>query len=167
MSGWGCAREREQLGEGLELLAGHVAQLPAVHRRHGVIERRDERPPGFGDGGHDHSAIVSVAETSNEPPLLHSVQEAGYVGVPLDHAPGDVAAGRALAARTTQDAEHVELGEREIVGPEECRLGLEERVRGPEGTEEDFLLDARKRHVLPNLILQGAGHADRYTLQRI
>ena len=157
-SAWGRARERQQVGEGLELLAGHVAELLAVHRRHRFIERGDEGPARVGDGRHDHAPVATVAEAADEPPLFQSVQEAGHVGVALDHALRDVSTRRPIGAGTAQDPEHVELGERKIVRPEECRLGLQEGISRPQDAEEDLLLDVGERDTLPNFTLQGTGH---------
>lgn len=98
---------------------GQVRELPGVQVGQGRVEAGQQVASGVGEAGGDDAAVGAVAVTGDESGLLEAVEEAGDVGVVVEEAVADLAAGQAAVCGAAQDAQDVELRGAEAVVAEQ------------------------------------------------
>ena len=99
----------EQLNERPELLVGHVSELSLMNRRDGFLERIEESQAGGGNPRGHQAPVGGRAFAGDQPPLLHSVEQARHVWHLRYEPVADLVPAKPLLTRPAEDAQHVVL----------------------------------------------------------
>lgn len=113
--------------------------------------------------GADDAAILNASAAFDVAEFLHTVEEAGDVGVASDQAFGDFAAGEAAGTGTGEDTKDVVLRVSEAEGTEGLLDGAHEPTGGTLKIKEGLVGGVREGAGLANFGLEAAGHILQYS----
>ena len=116
----------------MELGGAEVGEGAADGVADGLFEAAEGGEAGGGDVGADDAAILNATAAFDVAEFLHTVEEAGDVGVAGDQAVRDFAAGEAGGTGTGEDTKDVVLRVGEAVGTEGLLDGAHEAIGGSE-----------------------------------
>src|SRR6185437_9820372 len=97
---------------------------------------------GIGDLGPDHAAIVAVTPLMNQLETLEAVEQPRNIGIGGDHAPAYGSTCDVVRLRTTENAEHVVLGESHAPSTDSALGGTMQKIGASDEVEENLFLQA-------------------------
>ena len=112
---------------------------------HMCVEFSHQRETLVGDAHFDDAPILAAAGARDEAPFGETVDEPRDIGITLNHALRNIAAGEPGRMRSAQNPKHVVLIRGELGGRlEELRPRLDDSRRGDSQAEQDFLFRRRE-----------------------
>src|SRR5713101_2693056 len=125
------ARDGKQFGERPELVPAQVPQLFAVDFLDWFIQASQKLESLWGNPSDNCATVFVVPRPRDQAPFLHTVEQAGHIGIPCNHAAGDLATGEPLRG-PAQNAEYVVLGRRDVLAFEKrCKPAGQQIASSP------------------------------------
>ena len=153
----------EDAGQLVELGGAEAGEGGADGVADGPFEAAEGGEAGWGDVGADDAAILNASVAFDVPEFLHTVEEAGDVGVASDQAFGDFAAGESGGTGVGEDTKDVVLRVSEAEGTEGLLDGAHEPTGGTLEIEEGLVGRVGEGAGLANFGLEAAGHTVQYS----
>lgn len=132
-------------------LLPQVAELLAVGFLDGLVETGEKVEPFRRDPCHHHAPVLRFPATGNQAPLLQTVEKPGDIGIPRNHAGGDLAAGQPFQ-HPTKDSQHVVLVGRHVFGLQNEDQAPRQHVGRAQHFQENRFLGAALPSSTPGLI---------------
>src|SRR5580692_11279229 len=137
------ARNPQQISKFPKPFPAQVAQLLAVGLLDRFIQLAQNLESVRLDLRHNHPTVLCFPPARDQTTFFQPVQQSGDVGVSRNHAARYLAAGQAVR-RPAQDAEHVVLRRRKVLGLEKQGQAPRQHVRSAQQVEEcSFLSTGR------------------------
>src|SRR5713226_5977947 len=90
------ARGRKQFGERPELVPAEVPQLLAMDVLDWFIQASQKLESLWGNPSDNCATVFVVPRPRDQAPFLHTVEQAGHIGIPSNHAAGNFTAREAF-----------------------------------------------------------------------
>jgi hypothetical protein len=131
----------QQLAQRSEPVFPEMAQQLAVYLLNRFIQAIHQLEALGRDARQYHTPVAAVSGPRKQAALFHAVEEPGDVGIPCDHAAGNLSAGKPLR-RPSQDAQDVVLSLRKVFSLEDPERSSGQHVGSAEQVQECRLFRA-------------------------
>ena len=160
-----CANRIQQPDERDAIFLAQPLQRLFVSARHDLIDLGQQRESFCGNPAQMLPPIPGAALATDELFGFEAIEQPGHARGLFDHAIRDLERRQPGVARTAQDAEDVELLQRDAVRLDEGRGLPADQVRGPHQADHGFVRGRLEGPSLAKLVLQGRGHG-RYIMRQ-
>src|SRR5581483_2492340 len=133
----------QQLHQRAEPFPAHVSELALMKLGYRPIQIPQKLQSLWSDSRQDHTPVFRFTAARNQFAFFQAVQQSRDIRIARNHAFSDLAAGQALR-RTTENAENVVLGWRDVSRLQQQLTPARQQVRGSHEADENVLFQAAK-----------------------